>query len=200
MAAVTILAFVYVPLNLATSIFGMNIYQLNGSGQNLSIFLATALIALFVTGGAWYLIEQVNSYRKWRETRLKKDDCKPTKYTLMTRINMLVWLLWSPHRYWMIEKGIWWRLLTNSSSRLCLKSEPYRRDRSWPTAADFVWGFSIVRPNYGREYGSYYRNWVWKSGSTEEPSFEESSEPPNPLMEISLTDPCYPRRPDSPDY
>lgn len=35
---VTVLALVYVPVNLATSVFGMNLQQLNGNGQTLEIF------------------------------------------------------------------------------------------------------------------------------------------------------------------
>lgn len=45
----TVLAFLYVPLNLATSIFGMNIQQLNGTGVSIDAFLGTAVAALFLT-------------------------------------------------------------------------------------------------------------------------------------------------------
>ena len=48
--AVTVLPFVYVPLNLATSIFGMNLSELNGSGKNIWVFLCTAIVALLTTG------------------------------------------------------------------------------------------------------------------------------------------------------
>ena len=64
--AVTILAFVYVPLNLATSIFGMNLSELNGSGKRLWVFLATAIIAVLIAGTSWFLLEEGNNYRNWQ--------------------------------------------------------------------------------------------------------------------------------------
>lgn len=120
---VTVLAFIYVPLNLATSIFGMNIYQLNESGQSFWVFLITALVAMLVTVSAWYLTEQVNSYRKWYEANIRNGE-RPTSpeqapLPLMMRINMLISLSLSSHKHGSIKKSIWWRLLTNSSSLMC---------------------------------------------------------------------------------
>lgn len=60
-AAVTILAFVYVPLNMATSIFGMNIQELNQSGHKVWMFVLTAVLALLVTAGGWFLVDQANT-------------------------------------------------------------------------------------------------------------------------------------------
>ena len=180
MAVVTILAFVYVPLNLATSIFGMNIYQLNRSGQDLSTFLATAFVALFVTVGAWYLIEQANSYRRWRETRLKNHHHKPSKYTLMMRINMLVWFSLSPYKYWMIKSGLWWRLLTNNSSRLGRKIEPYNfgRQQRW-TAAEFLSQSGLLEPEHD-DWNRNYNDWIWKYDNPREPPAKKSSSPAEP--------------------
>ena len=64
--AVTVLAFVYVPLNLATSIFGMNLSELNGSGKNIWVFLCTATVALLTTGVSWFVLKEVNNYLRWR--------------------------------------------------------------------------------------------------------------------------------------
>lgn len=161
-AVVTVLAFIYVPLNLATSIFGMNIYQLNRSGQNISVFLVTALIALVVTGGAWYLMEQVNSYLKWRTARLRKDDHKRTKFPIMTRINMLVWVSLSRYKYWVIKRGIWWRLLTNSRSRLCSDKDTVVNPKFHPTAAEFVSRYICTSGVCWEP--KYYQDSVWKLG------------------------------------
>ena len=60
-AAVTILAFLYVPLNMATSIFGMNIQELNQSGHKVWMFVLTAVLALLVTAGGWFLVDQANT-------------------------------------------------------------------------------------------------------------------------------------------
>ncbi|KAG6997601.1 hypothetical protein G7Y79_00039g075630 [Physcia stellaris] len=64
---VTILAFVYVPLNLATSIFGMNIQQLNRNGQPIWVFLVTTIVAVWVTSFVWFAIEQRMGYLTWRK-------------------------------------------------------------------------------------------------------------------------------------
>ena len=111
--AVTILALVYVPLNLATSIFGMNLKELNGSGKNIWVFLCTAIIALLTTGALWFVLEEVNNYLRWRKgNRYVKE-----RFALGQRIGMLVWLQQHGHTGWMWESGAWWRLLINSGSR-----------------------------------------------------------------------------------
>ncbi|KAL8887424.1 MAG: hypothetical protein Q9215_005002 [Flavoplaca cf. flavocitrina] len=79
----TILAFVYVPLNLASSIYGMNIQQLNGNGQSVWVFVVTAVIALFITAGTWYLSEEANTYRNWHRRyarRLDRGGAKPQTF------------------------------------------------------------------------------------------------------------------------
>ncbi len=159
MAVVTVLAFIYVPLNLATSIFGMNIYQLNRSGQDISAFIATALSAWAVTGGVWYLIEQANSYRKWQEGCLRKDLHEATKFTLMTRISMLIWLGLSQDRYLMTRRGLWWRVLINNKSRLCYEDTSYCNDQDHPTAAEIVSAYSTG----GGTFENGYQHWEWKS-------------------------------------
>ena len=111
---VTVLAFVYIPLNLATSIFGMNLSELNGSGKSIWVFLCTATIALLTTGALWFVLEEVNTYLRWR--RGFHDVQK--RFALGQRICMLVWLQQYGHTGWMWESGAWWRLLINSGSRV----------------------------------------------------------------------------------
>ncbi|KAL8915123.1 MAG: hypothetical protein Q9172_006952 [Xanthocarpia lactea] len=98
----TILAFVYIPLNLATSVFGMNLQQLNGSGQSLVDFVLTALLALIITGGTWYVIEIVNVYRKWQEDRNQQRPGKEpsSSHSVAERIGMIILAL---VRYWQHE-------------------------------------------------------------------------------------------------
>ena len=111
--AVTVLAFVYVPLNLATSIFGMNLSELNGSGKNIWAFLCTATVALLTTGALWLVLEEVNSYLRWRRGIHNVKE----RFALGQRIGMLVWLQQHGHTGWMWESDAWWRLLISSSSR-----------------------------------------------------------------------------------
>ena len=180
------LAFIYVPLNLATSIFGMNIQQLNQSGKSLRVFLATASVALLVTGSAWYLIEQVKSYTIWREDRLRHQRRKqtrqrinrpqPTKFSLMIRLNMLIWLLLSSYRFWIIRRGLWWRLLTNSSSRLCSTQEWNSCYRRYKTAAEIARYSSFEEP-WGGDYLQYLKDtkeWVWRSPSSQKMMEEDN--------------------------
>ena len=169
---VTVLAFIYVPLNLATSIFGMNIYQLNESGQSFWVFLITTLVMMLVTVSAWYLTEQVNSYRKWHEANIRNGE-RPTSpeqasSSLMMRTNMLIWLSLSSYKYLMIRKGIWWRLLLNSRSRMC--NCKYSFCEGW-TIVEIALHLATSRSSIDgyprRRYCGLSKDneWIWKSSS-----------------------------------
>ncbi|KAL9040374.1 MAG: hypothetical protein Q9180_001951 [Flavoplaca navasiana] len=118
----TILAFVYVPLNLASSIYGMNIQQLNGSGQSVWVFVVTAVIALLITAGTWYLSEATNTYRRWQRIRAEHDDrlnvdqgIKRPEFSVAERMAMIVWLQRKRYASWMRSTGAWWKILLNRS-------------------------------------------------------------------------------------
>lgn len=114
---VTILAFIYVPLNLATSIFGMNIQELNESGQKFWVFMTTAVTVIIMTTVSWFILEQVNSYKAWLRARGKPPKRRlRTEYTLATRVAMLVWLVRNGHKSWMHTSGAGWRILLNDNS------------------------------------------------------------------------------------
>lgn len=72
--SVTVLAFVYVPLNLATSIFGMNLQQLNNNGQQIWVFIITAVAAILVTAGLWFCFEHVNDIKLGRSAN-REEFC-----------------------------------------------------------------------------------------------------------------------------
>ena len=115
LSIVTILAFVYVPLNLATSIFGMNIQELNGNGRNIWIFILTALIALLITGGFWFLIEVVNALPVWRQERSSSTKIPGSgpSFSIGFRVIMIVWLVWTRHVRWLWTSGALYCILTN---------------------------------------------------------------------------------------
>lgn len=96
----------------------MNLQQLNGSGQHLSLFITTAAVTLAVTGGSWFVIEQVNSYLKWRKRTLDEPYDGKTQFTLAVRVALLTWLVSNGHTSWMFRSGAWWRILLNHRSRL----------------------------------------------------------------------------------
>ncbi len=125
MPTVTILAFIYVPLTLVTSIYGMNLQQLNGTGQTLREFLVTALVALVITGGTWSATEAVNAYRNWNRKRAaaQKYGHKPgPKYSMAERAAMIMWLLRNHHGAWMLETRVWWLIATNSNKKMYTSS------------------------------------------------------------------------------
>ena len=114
----TVLAFFYVPLNLATSVFGMNLQQLNSSGTSIGAFLGTAAILLFVTGVSWFFIEGVQDARKLLR-RFEEDRSRHSISALDTSIFIRLYLIWWLGRnglfVWMIRTGAGWCLLINSS-------------------------------------------------------------------------------------
>ncbi|KAL8851794.1 MAG: hypothetical protein Q9221_003308 [Calogaya cf. arnoldii] len=119
---ITILAFIYVPLTLTTSIYGMNLQQLNGSGQTVWVFVVTAVIALLITAGTWYVSETANSYRGWHRRRAEYWDrvminlnVKQPDFNVAERAAMIVWLLNNQYFLWMRSTGAWWKIVLNSS-------------------------------------------------------------------------------------
>ena len=136
----------YVPLNLATSIFGMNIEQLNGSGQHISVFITTAVVTLAVTGGSWFAIEQRNKYRKWRRRSPDATYSGKTQFALVVRLAMLAYLVSNGHLRWMLRSGVWWRILINHRSRISTRrgSREYRNEEL--TAGEYVSKYSTNGP------------------------------------------------------
>ena len=117
------------PLNLATSIFGMNIQQLNGNGQHLWVFITTAVIALIITAGSWLSADglakgkAVAWYRKHTAAKRPNKEAEDEReYGLLRRMAMLLWLVRNGHKAWMWHSGAWIAILVNSKARgrLCL--------------------------------------------------------------------------------
>lgn len=97
----------------------MNLQQLNGSGQTLWKFVVTALVALIITGGTWYIAEAANVYRNWHRKRAEQDrlgaEDKGLTYSVVERIAMIMWLLRKHHLAWMWRTGAWSKILFNST-------------------------------------------------------------------------------------
>ena len=96
----------------------MNIEQLNGNGQHVQVFIFTAMVALTVTGGSWFVIEQANSFRKWRRRSTEEQYDGNTHFSLAVRLAMIALLVSKGHMRWMFKSGAWWRLITDHRSRL----------------------------------------------------------------------------------
>lgn len=144
----------YIPLNLATSIFGMNLQQLNSNGRPLQDFISTATVALFVTIVTWFLVEQANIYRRWRRARqsprpLGNDGLR---YSLVERIAMIVWLCQNGHITWMMKWGAHWRILLNSRQRFRF----YPSEEQTYSFSDYVAKYSEPMENWKPATGQHY--------------------------------------------
>ena len=140
---VTILAFLYLPLNTVTSVYGMNVQQINESGHNIWTFVVTALVAVLVTGLVWYVVEGTNNVRTWKKSWKSSSGYrrKPitTTYTFEKRIFMLLWLIRHGHFIWMLKSGAGFAILTNINSRFTPNcSKEYLRYLRDKTACDYV--------------------------------------------------------------
>ena len=165
---VTILAFIYVPINLATSIFGMNIQQLNGNGQNIWVFFTTAVIALVITGGSWFSSNHVAKGKAeavawYKERALAKQLNDKTEakseYSLLLRMAMLVWLVRNGHKAWMWHSGAWIAILIDSKV-------PAKQSPGIYIYEDDPDGLAC---KYVSEYSKYGQDEVWfyfESGTT----------------------------------
>jgi hypothetical protein len=47
---VTVLAFIFIPISLASSIFGMNVQQMNETGHSIFPFIYTSIVMLTISG------------------------------------------------------------------------------------------------------------------------------------------------------
>ena len=113
----TVLAFFYVPLNLATSIFGMNVQQLNSNGTSIEVFLGTTAILLLVTGVTWYSIEGVQDARGTLEGLVREPQISVItgNHSIFIRLYLIWWLGRNYLFGWMIRSGAGWRLLMNKT-------------------------------------------------------------------------------------
>ena len=159
---VTILAFIYIPLNLATSIFGMNIQQLDGSGQQIWVFFTTAAAALLITGGSWLTsnclaTHQAVIWYKERTAAKKAYDrvLKSQEYGLSTRLAMLVWLVCNGHAIWMWKSGALGAIMTDNKSRY------KHRKFGHHTACDYV-SEKSTDPR-SRHYFSKHKVPIWST-------------------------------------
>ena len=61
--AVTYLAAMYLPLNLATGVFGMNIQEIDGTGHWMWTVVITAALMLVTTGLFWWAVKTLQQAR-----------------------------------------------------------------------------------------------------------------------------------------
>jgi CorA-like Mg2+ transporter protein len=109
---VTILAFVFIPLSLATSFFGMNIQELNSTGQPIWVFLVTSLGILLAALIIWAILYQWTKFLHAPE--LGGFIPRPGyEASLRTQVKSFVWLIFHGHIVWCWRSGILFSLLTS---------------------------------------------------------------------------------------
>ena len=97
----------------------MNLQQLNDNGKQFWVFLITAVLALFLTFFVWLLVEHFQRLVYWRKqiaAVANTDNPWPRRgrdYSLLIRLNILIWLLQLGYHRWAWHSGAWLRILTN---------------------------------------------------------------------------------------
>ena len=121
-STVTILAFIYAPLNTVTSIYGMNIEQINNSGHSIGVFITTAVIVFVTTAISWLTIEEINRTRTWHKENTRPDRAKSdfldnnNQFTIGVRLSMIWWLIIHGHLTWAWKSKSLSRIRINSGS------------------------------------------------------------------------------------
>jgi hypothetical protein len=112
---VTMLAFVFIPISLATSIFGMNIQELNSTGQPIWGFVVTAVATLAAAFWTWATFYQCMKYIHAPRSNAKNkswDNEEKLGISLQARLKLLYWLIAHGHVVWCWRSGIIFSLLT----------------------------------------------------------------------------------------
>ena len=107
----------------------MNLQQLNKSGQNLWVFIVTGVVALLVTGVAWFCVELITSYKGLPQYGSTADSRR--NQSIVFRLALLVWLVKNGHTTWMWQSGAWLCILSNDKlGNFCARATP----RLYPVA------------------------------------------------------------------
>lgn len=110
---VTILAFFYVPFNTVTSIYSMNIQEINGLGHPIWQFWVTAICVLLLSVMSWVLtlqVQKIKYYRKWRKSSRRMRSLKPPKckHGLGIHVLLIVYLFKNSTApaTWILKSGV----------------------------------------------------------------------------------------------
>lgn len=145
---VTILAFVFVPMSLGTSIFGMNINELNETGQPLWVFIATTFSIFTVSTLTWGFSYQLHKYHTLPES--KRYEQRPERPTVQesspggvvlwqVRLYQFLRLIWHGHAIWAWKSGIAFSLLTGGKKGFIMScSDEDRHPNASAEAQDYM--------------------------------------------------------------
>lgn len=125
----------------------MNIQQLNQNGQNIWVFLITAVVALLVTGSSWFLSNAVyrtiSWYKKLAARSVESEVKGPNReYDFPHRVAMLIWLARRGETAWMLKTGAGLAILINSKTMSRGPAYIIEGRLVALAACDFVWVIS----------------------------------------------------------
>lgn len=102
--AVTLLAFIFIPISLATSIFGMNVQQINNTGKDIWEFIVTAAVLTVLAISGWGLSNYFQ--RGWSSMEHEKQP-------LGRRLSHILWLLLHRKSWSVVSSNLVLGLLTD---------------------------------------------------------------------------------------
>lgn len=111
----TVLAFVFVPLSIGTSTFGMNLDELNGSGPRLWVFSLTTIVIFLLSTLLWAAISQVHKYYRLKERFMIESSPQSSSMPVAWhfRLSLLFRLVTHGHIFWVWRSGIAFSLATS---------------------------------------------------------------------------------------
>ncbi|KAI1128884.1 hypothetical protein F5Y10DRAFT_277093 [Nemania abortiva] len=118
---ITVLAIFFVPISLSTSVFGMNIHELNENGQSLWVFILTTVLIVAATMTAWGFMYQFQKYNSL--PKIYDNEEKSWR----ARFYQLIRLVLYGHIIWTWKSGILVSLLTDGRVafiRSCTEHKP----------------------------------------------------------------------------
>ena len=103
---VTLLAFIFIPTSLASSVFGMNVQEINNTGKSIWNFIVTAILITGAAITAWLLSSRVQD--KWL------SQVSGTRYPRRNRLSNALWLIRNPSTWKKMPQGTFLGVLRNS--------------------------------------------------------------------------------------
>ena len=112
----TVLAFVFVPLSIGTSTFGMNLDELNGSGPRLWVFGLTTTVILILSTLLWAVLSQLHKYYRLKEVLVAEASPEmggslPVVWHF--RLRLFLRLVLHGHLFWVWRSGVAFSLATS---------------------------------------------------------------------------------------
>lgn len=111
----TVLAFVFVPLSIGTSTFGMNLNELNGSGPRLWVFALTTTLIFILATLLWAILSQTHKYYRLKESAII-ESAPPSSSVPVAwqfRLRLFFRLILGGHVFWVWRSGIAFSLATS---------------------------------------------------------------------------------------